>query len=78
MLSVKEKIINQLDRMTSEQQKKMLEFANGLTRSPGTPGDVLVALMEKIQIDPADLEEMSRAIEEECERIDLDGWDLPA
>lgn len=73
-----EQIISRLDRMTPEQQKLVLNYASGLGLPRGMPGDELIALMDRIQIDPADLAEMEKAIEEECERIDPDGWDLPA
>jgi hypothetical protein len=37
---------------------------------PGTPGEVLIQRRHEFDFTPEDLEEMSRAIEEDCERID--------
>jgi len=74
--SLTDQIIQLVDQLTVDQKQKVLDYARGLGRPRGTPGHVLVALMDKIQIDPADLDEMEKAIEEECERIDVDGWDI--
>jgi hypothetical protein len=77
-LSLKEQIVSRLDRLSVEQQKAVLDFTQTLTRPEGVSGKVLLDRLKEIQIDPQDLEEMKQAIEEEFERIDLDGWDLPA
>lgn len=41
---------------------------------PGTPGEVLLQRIHKFDFTPEDLEEMSRAIEEDCERIDPESF----
>ncbi len=77
MMSVKEQLINQIDRLTEEQQQDLLNYALRLQQStlpPGTPGEVLLELAERLDFDPDDLAEMMRVIDEDCERIDWDGW----
>jgi len=41
---------------------------------PGTPGEVLLQRIHEFDFTPEDLEEMSRAIEEDCERIDPESF----
>jgi hypothetical protein len=70
-LSIKEQIASQLDRLSDEQQRQVLEFANRMTRPRGTPSDVLRQLVGTIP--PDRLDEIERAIED-CESVDLDEW----
>ncbi len=41
---------------------------------PGTPGKVLLQIIEGFEFEPEDLEEMSRAIEEDCEQINPESF----
>ena len=72
--SLKEQIIAELDNLSPEQQRQMLEYARGLgqrsTLPPGIPGEVFIARAKEINFAPEDLEEIARIIEEDCERID--------
>jgi hypothetical protein len=70
--TVKDEIIHQVDRLDAPQQRKVLDFARGLTVPAGTPGRELMRFVGCI--DPADLDAMSRAIEEGCEKIEPNGW----
>jgi hypothetical protein len=56
------------------QQRQVLEFAQTLTAKPrqGVRGSTLLRFAGAI--DPLDLESMSQAIEDGCERIDADEW----
>ena len=75
--TVKEQIIDELDRLTPSQQAHLLGVARQLQRTPlppGTPGEVLIEHMDRFTFAPGALDEMMRAIEEDCERIDWDGW----
>ena len=76
-LTVKEEIINQLDDLSPDQQRRVLDFTRKIkaeTLPEGTPGEVLWELARSINFDPEDLKEIAEAIEAECERIDWDGW----
>jgi len=70
----KEKIINELDSLNWEQQKKMLDYLLSLKLSQlkGTKGKELLAFSGAINKE--DLENMESAIVEGCEKIDVNGW----
>jgi hypothetical protein len=77
MRTVKDQIIDELDNLTIEQQEQLLSLARRLQRSklpPDTPGSVLLAYKNQFDFAPGEIDEMMRVIEEECERIDWDGW----
>ena len=79
--SIKEQLLSEIDKLSPEQQKKVLEFTYKLRSSslpPGIPGEVLLERAREINFDPEDLAEIAAAIEEGCERIDWDGWEFPA
>jgi hypothetical protein len=75
-VSLRERILDQLDRLTTEQQEQVLDFAAHLPSSlpPGTPGEVLLARMGTFEFEPGDLDEIAQAIEEGCEKIDWNEW----
>jgi hypothetical protein len=66
--TLKDEIIEQVDRLVVPLQRRVLDFARRLTEPTGTPGRNLMRFAGTI--DPADLEAMSRAIERGCEKID--------
>ena len=70
--TVKEEIIEQVDRLDTPRQRKVLDFARSLKASAGTPGRDLMHFVGAI--DPADLDTMSQAIEESCEKIEPNAW----
>jgi len=70
--TVKDEIIQQLDRLATPQQRQVLEFARGLAAPAGVSGDKLLQFAGAIA--PADLETISRAILEGCEHVDLNAW----
>jgi hypothetical protein len=63
-----------LNDLALAQQRQVLEYALqlGSTATRGIPGASLLPFAGRI--DDADLDSMSAAIEEGCERIDADGW----
>ena len=73
-VSIKGEIIEQLDALPYELQRRVLDFARALTLSEpkGIPGKQLLHFAGMIQ--PDDLQAMAQAIEAGCERIDLDEW----
>jgi hypothetical protein len=79
-VSLKEELLKEFDQLSLEQQKEAVILVKRLRNPlpPGIPGEVLLARMGTFKFEPGDLEEMARAIEEGCERIDWDGWDFPA
>jgi hypothetical protein len=65
--TIKDRIIEQVDRLDDGQRQQVLDFARRLTAPKGTPGRDLLRFTGSI--DPADLELMSRAIQEGCETV---------
>ncbi len=68
-------IIQQLERLNPDQQRKVLDFARGLNvseRPRGVPSSSLLQFGGLIPKE--DLDEMMKAIEEDCERIDYGEW----
>jgi hypothetical protein len=68
-MSIKEQVIQALDSMTEDEQRRVLEYTFAL-REIGVPGEVLVAHIDDFQFAPGEVDLMMKAIEEECERID--------
>jgi hypothetical protein len=63
--TIKEQIIEQVDRLDDSRQQQVLDFARRLTTPAGTPGRKLLHFAGSI--DPADLKAMSQAIQEGCD-----------
>lgn len=76
--SIKEQIIVELDHLSPDQQQQILEYARAIQSTAGLPqgipGDVLLTRAYEINFSSEDLAEIENAIEEDCERIDWDGW----
>lgn len=68
--TLRDEIINYLDGMTLEQLEKVLKLVRSMTPQlpPAQPVENLLKYVGSIP--PDDLQAMSAAIEEECERID--------
>ena len=69
-----DKVVEQLKIMPQHLQWQVLEFARALVRAEvrGTPGQQLLRFAGSIS--PDDLQLMREAIEQDCERIDVDEW----
>jgi hypothetical protein len=78
MDSVRDRLLDELNHLTPVQQEKLLDYARqmqqGSTLPPGTPGKIWLAKMDEFEYDPEAVNDMMRAIDEDCERIDWDGW----
>jgi hypothetical protein len=63
-----------LDRLSEDDQQQVLHLARTLAgnRPAGVPGKDLLRFAGLISRE--DLKEMKQAIDEECSRIDPDGW----
>lgn len=72
--TIKEQILSDLDRLSAEEQTRAAEFVHRLaSRTPkGIPGSDLRRFAGVL--DPESAREMIAAIEEGCERVDLDEW----
>jgi hypothetical protein len=70
--TVKDQIIEQIDRLDEPRRLKVLDFARRLATPAGTAGENLLRFAGSI--DPTDLEAMSRAIQEGCEKVDPNAW----
>jgi hypothetical protein len=69
-LSYADEILDEVSRLSPEKQKRVLDFARGLTRPKGISGKEAIRIAREINISSEDLAEMEQAIEEWCERID--------
>ncbi len=70
--TIRDQIIEQVDRLDDPQRLEVLNFVRRLAAPQGTPGQSLLHFAGSIS--PADLEAMSQAIEEGCEKVDPNGW----
>lgn len=70
--TVKDQIIEQVERLRDPQQRQLLDFARRLASSAATPGRDLFRFAGSIA--PADLTAMSQAIQEGCEKVEPNAW----
>jgi hypothetical protein len=72
--SLKKEILNQLNRLGVKQQKRVLDFARSLSSAKpnGLPGKTLLSFAGTIAA--GDLRTIARAIEEDCEKVNLNEW----
>jgi hypothetical protein len=70
--TVKDRIIEQVDRLSDSQERQVLNFAEQLAAPSGVPGRELLRFAGSI--DPVDLEAMSLAVQEGCEGVDPNAW----
>jgi len=73
-MQVRDEIIARVDSLPPDLQERVLHFVTSLgdPTQRGEPGAALRAFSGSL--DPLSAEEMTRAIEEECERVDDDEW----
>ena len=73
-VTVKKQIINQMGLLDYEHQKRVLDFPRTLvvTCPKGVPGKQLLSFAGTIPV--ADLKTMEHAIEDTCEKVDLNEW----
>ncbi len=70
--TVKDKIIEQVERLSEPQQRQVLDFARRLGSPAGVAGKDLLRFVGSIETD--DLDVISKAIMDDCEKVDLNGW----
>lgn len=73
-ISIIDEVVEQLKIMPQHLQWQVLEFVRVLVKAElrGTPGQKLLRFAGSIPLD--DLQLMREAIEQDCERVDLDEW----
>ena len=71
---LKKEILDKLDLLAIEEQRRVLDFTRALTetKTVGIPGRDLLQFAGTIE--KTELESMKRAIEDGCERADLNEW----
>ncbi len=71
---LRQEIFDQLDRLGSEQQRRVLDFVCELaiTRPRGVPGKELLSFVGSIEA--YDLQIIAQAIEDGCEKVNLNEW----
>jgi hypothetical protein len=72
--TMKKEIVNQIERLDYEHQRRVLEFARVLavTGPKGVPGKQLLSFAGVIHAD--DLKTIKQAIEDNCEKVNLNEW----
>jgi hypothetical protein len=73
-MDVRDEIAARVEQLPPELQKEVLEFVTSVAslRPRGQSGASLRAFAGSL--DPASAREMTRAIEDECERVDASQW----
>jgi hypothetical protein len=69
--SIKDNLIDQIDKLPHDLQLRVLDFVKALTPK-GVEGKSLLRFEGSIRAD--DLQLMSKAIEEGCEKVDISEW----
>ena len=73
-MDVKEQIAKQVERLPADLQQQVLRFATSLVRSAPVGENGAALRQFAFSLDAVSAGEMSKAIEEECERIDAAEW----
>lgn len=73
-VNLKKELLAQVDRLPSELQRRVVDYAARLARSGsiGTPGSGLLRFVGTIAAE--DAKAMMDAVESGCERVDRDAW----
>jgi hypothetical protein len=69
---VRSELLKKIELLSPPLQRQVLDYTNTLVEEVGTGKKDFLALSGIL--DPLAAEEMMRAIEEGCEKVDLDGW----
>jgi hypothetical protein len=72
--AVKDQILQDLDQLSPAQQKQAAELVHGLVSSLPKGASVEDLMRLAGSLDEKSAREMMQAIEEGCERVDLDEW----
>ena len=69
---VRSELLKKIDLLSPALQQQVLAYTDSLVKEAAVPKKDFLALSGIL--DPLAAEEMMRAIEEGCEKVDLDGW----
>jgi hypothetical protein len=73
-MCVRDEIVARVDKMPPEMQQQVLRFVASLA-APTPKGESGAALRHfSGSLDPVSAQEMLRAIDQECERVDASEW----
>ena len=72
--NIRAALLEQIDLLPLPQQRRVLDFAVGLVEASRPTPERKDFLAIVGTLPPEDAEEMLKAIEEGCEKVDLDGW----
>ena len=74
-MCVRDEIVARVDKLPPEVQEHVLRFVASLA-APTTPKGESGAVLRQFSgsLDPVSAQEMLRAIEQECERVDASEW----
>ena len=73
-MDIRDEIVARVDKLSLEMQEQVLRFVASLP-APALRGESGAALRRFSGfLDPVSAQEMTRAIEEECERVDASWW----
>ena len=72
--AIKEQILNDLDTMSPEQQQRAAKLVHELVGPTLRGASIDDLLTVAGTLDDESAREIREAVEEGCERVDLDGW----
>ena len=72
--AIKEQILNDLDRLPPDRQLRAAELVHSLLAPPLQGASVEALMSLSGTLDNQSAREMTDAIEEGCEQVDLDEW----
>ena len=73
-ITVQKQLKEQLEHLPAEQQHQVLEFARSLVKAKGSGVAGKDLLRFAGAIDTEDLNAIKKAIQEGCEKVNLDEW----
>ncbi|MEQ8189150.1 MAG: hypothetical protein ABRQ39_14350 [Candidatus Eremiobacterota bacterium] len=70
--AIKAKLMEQIEYLSPEFQMQLLNFARKLAGIKGTPGKDLLPFAGIMTLEES--QEISRVIEEDCEKVEMNEW----
>jgi len=79
-MDISKQLMEELERLNAQQQEQVLRYARELRTGlpPAPTGAELLSRLRGMSFPSEDLAEIQQAIEEGCEKVDMDEWDLPS
>jgi hypothetical protein len=73
-ISIERELVDEFSKLSTEQKKRLLNYARSLSgvSTTGVAGKTLLKFQSTIP--PLELELISKAIEEDCEKINPNEW----